>query len=236
MLSSSRSDNLHQPSLLQYVSASESVKLTEYLCCFQFTETELEVPYQEEHRKYSVWGRDLWDWAMDLLLDKRLTPHWSFDSIRLFKWNGIKWIRFRHEPWTANTMWQIQVSFSFFRDGHILNFSKIIVIFTRWWNTIWLYHICRQDKTLFFWDRERISCPCSVCTTANWDTKWNRHRWWSTSWLASTGEQYVSWPHLSNDTIITFRLKKVPLKKGRKIMWISRELSGTPPFMSSAGR
>ncbi|EPS99113.1 hypothetical protein FOMPIDRAFT_12620, partial [Fomitopsis schrenkii] len=75
-----------------------------------FKETELEIPFEEETHKYSVWGRDLWDWAMDNLLDSRLTPHWNFDSTRLFKWNGVKWVRFRHEPWTADLMWNVQSS------------------------------------------------------------------------------------------------------------------------------
>ena len=26
------------------------------------------------------------------------------------EWNGMEWIRFRHEPWTANLMWNVQVS------------------------------------------------------------------------------------------------------------------------------
>ena len=70
----------------------------------------LYIPFENETRKYTVWGRDLWDWAMDLLLDTHLTQHWCFDSLRLFKWNGMEWVRFRHEPWTANLMWNVQVS------------------------------------------------------------------------------------------------------------------------------
>ncbi|EPT01467.1 hypothetical protein FOMPIDRAFT_1120536, partial [Fomitopsis schrenkii] len=75
-----------------------------------FKKTELEIPFEGEAHKYLFWGRDLWDWGMDLLQEPRLTPHWNFDSIRLFKWNGVKWVRFRHEPWTANMMWNIQSS------------------------------------------------------------------------------------------------------------------------------
>ncbi|EPS96046.1 hypothetical protein FOMPIDRAFT_1131204 [Fomitopsis schrenkii] len=105
-IAASRQDKLTITSNAELVKLRESASslLTPY------KETELEIPYEEETRKYSVWGRDLWDWAMDNLLDTRLTPHWNFDSIRLFKWDGIKWVRFRHEPWTADMMWNVQSS------------------------------------------------------------------------------------------------------------------------------
>ena len=125
---------------------------------------------------------------MDLLLDSHLTPHWHFDSIRLFKWNGAKWVRFRHEPWTANRMWNVQVS-TLLRRNHTLSTKMLLVICPRWWHTIWFHCICRQDKTLLIWDRKGLPSPCSMCPASNRNSEWHWHRWWSTSWLAPSGKK-----------------------------------------------
>ncbi|KAH9844247.1 uncharacterized protein C8Q71DRAFT_826723 [Rhodofomes roseus] len=77
-----------------------------YLTPYQ--EMKIQVPYEDEVRDYKVWACDLWDWATDQLHDPRLTPHWAFDSLRLFRWSGTKWVRFRDEPWTANMLWEVQ--------------------------------------------------------------------------------------------------------------------------------
>lgn len=66
------------------------------------------VPYKKQIHEYEVWGRDFWGWALDLLQDKRLRPHWVWEARRLFKWNGEHWVRFYTEPWTGDLMWKIQ--------------------------------------------------------------------------------------------------------------------------------
>ena len=70
----------------------------------------IKVPYGDEVQECPVWSRDLWDWAMDKLYDPRLTLRWVWDAMQLHRWNGIKWVRFRDEPWTANALWELQVS------------------------------------------------------------------------------------------------------------------------------
>ena len=75
----------------------------------KFKETTIRVPYEDEVQECPVWSRDLWDWAMDQLMDTRLTSHWVWDAMQLHRWNGTKWVRFRHEPWTANALWELQV-------------------------------------------------------------------------------------------------------------------------------
>ncbi|KZT70542.1 hypothetical protein DAEQUDRAFT_667378, partial [Daedalea quercina L-15889] len=87
---------------LHKLKEAASVKLT------PFEEVKIQVPYEDEIQECSVWKRDLWDWAMDQLHDTRLTPHWAWDVMQLFRWNGTKWLRFWHEPWTANLFWRIQ--------------------------------------------------------------------------------------------------------------------------------
>lgn len=51
----------------------------------------------------------LWDWALDLLRDCRLAPHFVFDAQRLSKFNGERFVRFIDEPWMANAFWNAQV-------------------------------------------------------------------------------------------------------------------------------
>jgi Plavaka transposase len=59
---------------------------------------------------YDIHFRPLWDWALDMLSDHHLAPLFVWDAQRLSKFNGDSFVRFFHEPWTANRMWEIQVS------------------------------------------------------------------------------------------------------------------------------
>ncbi|KAG2126460.1 hypothetical protein BD769DRAFT_1652763 [Suillus cothurnatus] len=52
--------------------------------------------------------RSLWDWAIDLLQDPEVGPHFVFDAQQLSKFDGEKFVRFIHEPWTANMFWEYQ--------------------------------------------------------------------------------------------------------------------------------
>jgi len=67
------------------------------------------VPYKKETYEYNMFFRPLWDWATDLLSDPQFAPLFVWDAQRLSKYNGTSFVRFYHEPWTANRMWEIQV-------------------------------------------------------------------------------------------------------------------------------
>jgi hypothetical protein len=58
---------------------------------------------------YEFWWCNLWDWAMDLVKNPLLASHFVWDSCRLTKFNGTEWVRFVHEPWTADRLWEVQV-------------------------------------------------------------------------------------------------------------------------------
>ncbi|KAF8120295.1 hypothetical protein EV363DRAFT_1191298 [Boletus edulis] len=64
--------------------------------------------YQGEDRSFPVYGRSLWDWALDLLSNPLLAPHFVWDAQQLFKYNGTEYERFYTEPWTGNRWWDIQ--------------------------------------------------------------------------------------------------------------------------------
>jgi len=59
----------------------------------------------------------IWDWALDLLRDSQLAPHFVFEAQRLYKFDGSNFVRFIDEPWTADAFWDAQVSLAI--DLHV---------------------------------------------------------------------------------------------------------------------
>ncbi|KAG1846280.1 hypothetical protein F4604DRAFT_1884179 [Suillus subluteus] len=66
------------------------------------------VPNQNKVHEFDMHYRPLWDWALDMLRDRRLAPHFVFDAQCLYKFNGTRFVRFIDEPWTANAFWDAQ--------------------------------------------------------------------------------------------------------------------------------
>ncbi|KAG1822156.1 hypothetical protein EV424DRAFT_1321938, partial [Suillus variegatus] len=60
------------------------------------------VPYKNKVHEFDMHYRPLWEWALDMLRDRRLAPHFVFDAQRLYKFNGTHFVRFIDEPWTAD--------------------------------------------------------------------------------------------------------------------------------------
>ncbi len=46
---------------------------------------------------------------MELVTNPLLASHFTWDSCQLSKFNGSEWVRFIHEPWTADRLWDVQV-------------------------------------------------------------------------------------------------------------------------------
>jgi hypothetical protein len=65
--------------------------------------------YKNVERSYDMHFRPLFDWALDHLDHPRLIHQFVWDAVKLSKFNGSRWIRFFHEPWTANYWWKTQV-------------------------------------------------------------------------------------------------------------------------------
>ncbi|KAF9245417.1 hypothetical protein BU15DRAFT_85700 [Melanogaster broomeanus] len=66
------------------------------------------VHHKKRDLEFEVHFRPLWDWAMDLLQDPLLAPHFTWDAQRLYKHNGTRFERFIDEPWTADRWWNVQ--------------------------------------------------------------------------------------------------------------------------------
>ena len=63
----------------------------------------LSIPYaKNDVREFKLRTRPLWDWALSLVKDPILAPHFQWDAQRLFKFNGKEFVRFIHEPYTAD--------------------------------------------------------------------------------------------------------------------------------------
>ncbi|KAG2117609.1 hypothetical protein DEU56DRAFT_874099 [Suillus clintonianus] len=74
----------------------------------KFQNDKVSVPHGQEVYEFEMHYRPLWDWALDLLQDRRLAPHFVFDAQRLSKFNGERFVRFIDEPWTADAFWSAQ--------------------------------------------------------------------------------------------------------------------------------
>lgn len=53
--------------------------------------------------------RPLWDWAVDLISEPQLAPHFEWDARKVFKFGGENCTRVYDEPWTADMFWEFQV-------------------------------------------------------------------------------------------------------------------------------
>ncbi|KAI6020734.1 hypothetical protein BKA83DRAFT_4523337 [Pisolithus microcarpus] len=74
----------------------------------KFTHHNVVAPYKGGDFTFPVYAQSLWDWALDLLSNPLLAPHFTWDAQRLFKYNGSKYERFYSEPWTGDRWWNIQ--------------------------------------------------------------------------------------------------------------------------------
>jgi hypothetical protein len=73
----------------------------------------ISVEYKEgDTRDFDFWSRSIWDWGLERVLDPFLAPYFQWDAERLYKFDGTSYVRFIHEPSSANRFWDIQVCIS----------------------------------------------------------------------------------------------------------------------------
>ncbi|KZP29511.1 hypothetical protein FIBSPDRAFT_727366 [Athelia psychrophila] len=73
-----------------------------------FQLSKITVVYRKQPRIYDVHHRPLWDWVLGLLNHPRLIKEFTWDAQRISKWDGSRWERLWHEPWTAGYWWELQ--------------------------------------------------------------------------------------------------------------------------------
>ncbi|KAK6992349.1 hypothetical protein R3P38DRAFT_2802824 [Favolaschia claudopus] len=73
--------------------------------CTAFEHGTVIVNYNKEDKMFDTYVRPLWDWALNLIQDPGLASSFVWDPE---KFNGDSYIRFYHEPWTADAFWNAQ--------------------------------------------------------------------------------------------------------------------------------
>ncbi|KAK0506766.1 hypothetical protein EDD18DRAFT_1315910 [Armillaria luteobubalina] len=73
-----------------------------------FEKSMVTVPLRGRDQTFDVYRRNLWMWALELIQNPTLEPHFFWDAVKLSKWNGKAFERFIDEPWTAQAFWDLQ--------------------------------------------------------------------------------------------------------------------------------
>ncbi|KAJ7728431.1 hypothetical protein DFH07DRAFT_757234 [Mycena maculata] len=77
--------------------------------CTKFQRYDVAVKYKGVDQIFEMHAQPLWDWTLDLIQDPRLASFFIWDAQRNYKYNGVRFIHFYTEPWTADTYWETQV-------------------------------------------------------------------------------------------------------------------------------
>ncbi|KAJ7640190.1 hypothetical protein B0H17DRAFT_1276808 [Mycena rosella] len=88
--------------------------------CTEFVEDTIAVPYKEENRTYKTYTRPIWDWVLSLVQDPRLASCFVWDAEKAYRYNGDTYVRFYHEPWTADAFWAAQSALPKHPDAKVL--------------------------------------------------------------------------------------------------------------------
>ncbi|KAI6006563.1 hypothetical protein F5J12DRAFT_782832 [Pisolithus orientalis] len=73
-----------------------------------FTNHVISAPYKGKEMEFEVHTWPVWDWALDLLANPQLAPHFVWDAEWVYKHNGEEYEHFYGEPWTCDHWWDIQ--------------------------------------------------------------------------------------------------------------------------------
>ncbi|KAJ7111639.1 hypothetical protein C8R43DRAFT_1091525 [Mycena crocata] len=76
--------------------------------CTAFERGAITIQYKKEDRTFDTYTRPLWNWARHLVEDPRLVSTLVWDAEKVHKFNGDTYVRFYHEPWTADGFWAAQ--------------------------------------------------------------------------------------------------------------------------------
>ncbi|KAJ7116962.1 hypothetical protein C8R44DRAFT_832414 [Mycena epipterygia] len=76
--------------------------------CTPFEKGIITIKYKTEDKTYDTYTRPLWDWARSLIQDPRLASCFIWDAEKAYKFHDDSYLRFYHEPWTADAFWAAQ--------------------------------------------------------------------------------------------------------------------------------
>ncbi|KAG2074347.1 hypothetical protein BDR04DRAFT_976913, partial [Suillus decipiens] len=84
-----------------------------------FSKHQVPVTYKKNDQVYEVHARPIWDWALDLLDNPLLAPHFVWDACHIYKRNAVGFECFFDELWTGDRWWDIQSSLPPDIDGAV---------------------------------------------------------------------------------------------------------------------
>ncbi|KAF8145632.1 hypothetical protein K438DRAFT_2097334 [Mycena galopus ATCC 62051] len=76
--------------------------------CTAFEKDSVTVQYKRQDKTFDTYVRPLWDLTLSLVQDPRLASCFVWDAEKAYKFNGDCYVRFYHEPWTADAFWDAQ--------------------------------------------------------------------------------------------------------------------------------
>ncbi|KAG1817742.1 hypothetical protein EV424DRAFT_1347854 [Suillus variegatus] len=93
-------------------------------------------------------GAPIWDWAIDLLDNPLLAPHFVWDAQHIYKHNGTNFKRFFNEPWTADQC----------QNGKGIGGGRVVG-----WLPIIEEEVSKHGKLGFINLNVQCNHPCPVC-------------------------------------------------------------------------
>jgi hypothetical protein len=68
-----------------------------------------------------MYARPIDEWCLELLDNPSIISQIHWDAERHYKYNGVRWVRFIDEPWTADEWWEVQVFYLSILSIQIMN-------------------------------------------------------------------------------------------------------------------
>ncbi|KAK0209572.1 hypothetical protein IW262DRAFT_1468837 [Armillaria fumosa] len=75
-----------------------------------FEKSTVTVRLRNKDYTYDVYRQNLWEWALELVQNPLLEPHFIWDAVQLSKWNGDAFEKFVDEPWMVQAFWDLQMA------------------------------------------------------------------------------------------------------------------------------
>lgn len=69
----------------------------------------MSVNYKNDDVPFDMYARPIDQWCLELLDNLPIISQFHWDAERHYKYNGMRWVRFIDEPWTADEWWEVQV-------------------------------------------------------------------------------------------------------------------------------
>ncbi|KAJ7509461.1 hypothetical protein B0H11DRAFT_2168801 [Mycena galericulata] len=100
-------NNMKDFTLLDHSELNRMWELASHKCT-EFVEDTITIPYKTENHQFKTYTHPLWDWVLSLVQDPNLASCFVWDAEKVYKYNGDTYVRFYHEPWTADAFWSGQ--------------------------------------------------------------------------------------------------------------------------------